>query len=103
MTTRVTIIYRIVIAVTIQVQTIDGLGVEVGGIIGADESAPFGGVIPGVAVVQTRIVIVVIATVTDGVCVGDGVVGGAGSDGAIVFTYILPSSPPAVKKKPPRP
>ena len=103
MSTGICIIDRIVIAIAIQIQAVGGFGIQVGGIIGADESAPFGGVIPGVAVVQTRIVIVVIATVTDGVCVGDGVVGGAGSDGAIVFTYILPSSPPAVKKKPPRP
>ena len=103
MSTRVNNIYRIIAAIAIQVQSIDGFGIQVGSVVRGDESAPLGGVIPSVAVVQTRIVIVVIATVTDGVCVGDGVVGGAGSDGAIVFTYILTFSPPAVKKKPPRP
>ena len=103
MSAGIRVIDRIVIAIAIQVQAVSTFGVQVGSIVGRDKSAPFGAVIPGVAIIQTGIVIVVIATVTDGVCVGDGVVGGAGSDGAIVFTYILPSSPPAVKKKPPRP
>ena len=61
----------IIITIAIQVQTVDGFGVQVGGIVGRDKSAPFGGVIPGVAVVQAGIVIVVIATVTDGVSVGN--------------------------------
>ena len=96
-------VHRIVIAIAIQVQTVDGFGVEVGGIVGRDESAPLGGVVPGVAVVQVSVVIVVIATVTDGVGIGDGSISGAGSDGAVAYTYILPNLPPAVKKKPPRP
>ena len=103
MTTRVTIIYRIVIAIAIQVQAIDGFGGQVGGIIGRDKSAPFGGVIPGVAVIQAGIVIEVIPSVTDGIRVGDGGIGGAGSNDAVAYTYILPNLPPAVKKKPPRP
>lgn len=93
----------IIITIAIQVQTVDGFGVQVGGIVGRDKSAPFGGVIPGVAVVQAGIVIVVIAAITDGICVGDGSISGAGSDGAVACTYILPNLPPAVKKKPPRP
>ena len=86
MTARIRIIHRIIIAVTIQVQAIDRFGVEVGGIIGRDESAPFGGVIPGVAIIQAGVIVVVVAAVTDGVG----------------LTYILPNFPPAVKKKPPR-
>ena len=46
---------RIIITIAIQVQAVDGFGVEVGCIIGRDESAPFGGVIPGVAVVQAGV------------------------------------------------
>ena len=103
MTTGICVIHRIVIAIAIQVQTVDGFGVQVGSIIGRNESAPFGGVIPGVAIVQAGIVIVVIATVTDGICVGNGSISGAGCDGTIARTYILPNLPPAVKKKPPRP
>lgn len=79
------------------------MGIETRSISRRDESAPFGGVIPGVAVVQAGVVIVVIATVTDGVGIGDGCVGGAGSDGAIALAIILPNLPPTVKKKPPRP
>ena len=103
MPTRIAVVNRVVIAVAIQVQAVDGFGVQVGGIIGRDESAPFGGVIPGVAIVQAGIVIVVITAVTDGVGIGDSDVGGAGSYGAVARTYILPNLPPAVKKKPPRP
>ena len=72
----------IVTAIAIQVQAVDGFGVQVGGIIGADEAAPLGGVISCVQIVQARVVIVVIATVANGVG----------------FTFILPSPPPAVKK-----
>ena len=103
MSTGICEIDRIVIAIAIQVQAVDGFGVQVGGIVGRDKSAPFGGVIPGVAVIQASVVIVVITAVTDGVGIGDSDVGGAGSYGAVARTYILPNLPPAVKKKPPRP
>ena len=63
------------------------MGIQVSGIIRRNKSSPFGGVVPGVAIVQAGIVIVVIAAVADGVG----------------LTYILPNFPPAVKKKPPRP
>ena len=59
--TRVAIIYRIVIAIAIEVQAVDGFGVEVGGIIGRNESAPLGAVISSVAVVQTGIFRTIIA------------------------------------------
>ena len=103
MPTRIAVVNRVVIAVAIQVQAVDGFGVQVGGVIRGDKSSPLGGVVPGVAVVQASVVIVVIATVTDGICVGNGSISGAGCDGTIARTYILPNLPPAVKKKPPRP
>ena len=103
MSTGIRVIHRIIITIAIQVQTVDGFGGQVSGIIGRDKSAPLGGVVPGVAVVQASVVIVVIATVTDGICVGNGSISGAGCDGTIARTYILPNLPPAVKKKPPRP
>ena len=94
---------RIVIAIAVEIQTIDGLGIQVGGVIRGDESAPFGGVVPGIAVVQAGIVIEVIPSVTDGICVCNGGISGAGSDGTISRTYILSNLLPSVKKKPPRP
>ena len=103
MSTGIRVIHRIIIAIAVEIQAVDGFGIEVGGIVGADETAPLGGVIPGIAVIQAGVVIVVIATVTDGVGIGDGCVGGAGSDGAIALAIILPNLPPTVKKKPPRP
>ena len=71
----------------IQVQAVGRFGTEICCIIGRDKSAPFGAVIPGVAIIQAGIVIVVIATTTN----------------RVGLTYILPNFPPAVKKKPPRP
>jgi hypothetical protein len=61
MPTRINIANRIVMAIAIRVQAIDGFGIQVGGVIGRDESAPFGAVIPGVAVVQAGIIVVVVA------------------------------------------
>ena len=83
MAVQVNKVYQIIIAITIQVQAVDGVGVQVGSIIGRDKSAPFGRVIPGVAVVEAGVIVVVVAAITNGVG----------------FAYILPSSPPGVKKK----
>jgi hypothetical protein len=74
--TWVTVIHRIVIAIAIEIQTVAGFWVQVGSIVGGDKSAPFGAVIAGVAVIQTGIIVVVIAAVADGVCIGDDGVGG---------------------------
>ena len=63
MTTRVKKVHRIIITITVTIQAIDGFGVQVGGIIGRDESSPLGGVIPGVAIIQAGIISIVIATV----------------------------------------
>ena len=78
-------------------------GIQVGGIIRGDKSSPFGGVVPGVTIIEAGIVIEVIPSVTDGICVCNGGISGAGSNGAVACTYILPNLPPAVKKKPPSP
>ena len=64
MATGINHVDRVVIAIAILVQAVDGIGVEVGGIIGRDEAAPLGAVVPGVAVVQTGIIVVVIAAGT---------------------------------------
>ena len=87
------------------VQAVGGLGVEVGSAVGADEAAPLGGVVPGAAVVQAGIVIEVISSVTNGVGVGNIIIGSLRRNSAVApgITYILPSSVLAVKKKPPRP
>ena len=83
MSTRVCKIDRIIVAIAIQVQAVDGVGIEVGGIVRRDESAPFGAVITGVAVVEAGIVIVVIATITNGVGVGNGGIGSLGRNRAV--------------------
>ena len=64
MTTRVKKVHRIIITITVKIQAIDRFRVEVGGIVGGDNSAPFGGVIPGVAVIEAGIICTIIALVT---------------------------------------
>lgn len=83
MSTRVCVINRIVIAIAIQVQAVGGFGVQVGGIIGRDKSAPFGGIIPSVAVIEAGVIVVVITAITNGVG----------------LAYILPVFPLSVNKK----
>ena len=93
MATGGTIVDRIITAITIQVQAVYGFWVQVGGIVGADEAAPFGAIIPGIAVIEASIISTIMATEPKKGCFGD-----------LCFSIlILPSSPPAVKKKPPRP
>ena len=115
MSAKIAIIHGIVITVTIQVQAVGGIGVEISGIVGRDKSSPLGAIIPGVAVVEASVVIVVITAITDGVGVCHGIVGGFAGNRAVApgvvnvlrlqiaagITYILPSPAPAVKKKPP--
>ena len=61
MTTRINEVYRIIIAIAIQVQAIDGFGIQVGGIVGRDESSPLGAVIPGVTVIQAGVMVEAVA------------------------------------------
>ena len=62
MTARVCIIHWIVIAIAIEVQTVGGFGIEICSIIRRDKSAPLGGVIPGVQIIQAGIIDRAIAT-----------------------------------------
>jgi hypothetical protein len=64
MSTGIRVVDRIVTAIAIQVQAVDGFGIQVGSVVGTDKSAPFWGVIPGVAVVQTGIIRTILATRT---------------------------------------
>ena len=73
----------VVAAVAILVQSVDGRGVEVGSVIGGDKASPFGGVVPGVAVVQAGFGIVVVTAVANGVGLCYGNVGGFAGNGAI--------------------
>ena len=83
MSARITVIDRIIAAIAVEIQAVGGFGVEVGGIIGRDKSTPFGRIIPGVAVVQTGVVIVVIAAVANGVGVCNSAVGSFSGNRAI--------------------
>lgn len=65
MSTRIDIVNGIIITVTVEIQTVDLLGVNVCGIIGGDESSPFGAVISSVAVVQAGVIVVVIAAMAN--------------------------------------
>ena len=74
MPTRIAVVNRVVIAVAIQVQAVDGFGIEIGGIIGRNKSSPLGAVIAGIAVVQAGFFVVVVATIAQGIALRQGVV-----------------------------
>ena len=82
MSTRIRVIHRVVIAIAIQVQTVDGFGGQVGCIIGRDESAPFRGVVPGVAVMQAGVVGIILATGTK--------IGALATAASVLLFYHLP-------------
>ena len=78
---------RIVSAIGIEVQAIDGIGVKVTDVVNRDESSDFGVVVTALQVVQLGFGIVVIATVAEGIQVADVVgVGNLGSAGIENFT-----------------
>jgi hypothetical protein len=56
-------VHRIIATIAIQVQTVDGFGVQVGSVIRGDKSSPLGAIIPGVAVIQASVVIAVVAAI----------------------------------------
>ena len=89
MATGICVIHRVVAAIAILVQAVGGGGVEVGGIIGGDEAAPLGRVVPGVAVVQAGIFVVVIATVADGVGFCYGSVAGNGAIAPHLYSTMI--------------
>ena len=76
-------IIRIVIAIAIQIQAVDGFGIQVGSIVGGDKPSPLGAVVSGVAVVQTGVVIVIVATVPDRIGVGHIVTGSFAGNGTV--------------------
>jgi hypothetical protein len=51
MSARINQVNGIITAIAIQIQAIDGFRIQVGSIVRRNESAPLGGVVPGVTVV----------------------------------------------------
>ena len=97
-------IYRIVIAITIEVQAVSGAGIQISSSIGRDKSTPLGVIVAGVQVIQPGLPVVVVTAIANGVALGQ-VRTCAVGNGTIApgVMYILPLFSPAVKKKPPRP
>ena len=75
------------------VQAVGGAGVEVGSIVRADEAAPLGRIVPGIAIIQAGIIVVVVATIANrvGVCNG-GVAGNGAVALQLYFTIIYARS-----------
>ena len=63
MSTGIRVIHRIIIAIAVEIQAVDGFGIEVGGIVGADEAVPFRAIISGVQIIQAGILVVIATTV----------------------------------------
>ena len=71
MSTRICVIYRIIIAVRIKIKSIRGIRIEVGGIIRRDKSAPSGVIVTRVQEVKPRFRIEVVASVANGIVTGE--------------------------------
>ena len=74
------------------VQAVGGLGVEVESAVGAEEAAPLGGVIPGVAVVQAGFFVVVVATIANRVGFCDRRIAGNGAVTLQLYSTIICSN-----------
>ena len=65
MSTRIYVIYRIIIAVCVKVQTVYRLRINIRCIIRRDKSTPLGGIVARVEVVQPEFIVIVISTISD--------------------------------------
>ena len=86
MPTRIGIIHRIIIAVSIEVKAVNIFGVEVSGIIGRDESSPFGRIIARVEKIPFALGIVVVAPISYGICGGKA---GVKTVSLVIFPILL--------------
>lgn len=73
MTFRIRIHNRIVIAIRKEVETANSFGIEIFDRVCVNESANFGIVVTGLEIIQTGFGIVIVASVAEGVYVGNGV------------------------------
>ena len=64
-------VYRIIIAVSVEVKSAGCIWVEVGCIIGGDESAPSGVIVTSIQEVEARLCIEVITSVADRIISGE--------------------------------
>ena len=71
MSRRVNIIYRIVGAIGVEIETVELLGVGIGDVVHVQETTDFGIVITRLQEVKTRFYVVEISAVTDRVAVAD--------------------------------
>ena len=74
MPTRIRIVNGIIITITIKIETVDIFGIEVCCIIRGDKSSKFRRVITRIEVIEVVFNIEVIASISDGVIVCEGVV-----------------------------
>jgi len=63
--------YGIVIAIDIQIQTIDSFAVKICRIIGGNESTEFRGVVSGIEIVEAGVLVVVVTSVANRVVFAD--------------------------------
>ena len=65
MAVRVNEVHRVIIAIAIEVQTVDRFRIQVSDVIERDKSAPFGAVIAGITVVEAGVMVEAVAIVTN--------------------------------------
>ena len=67
MSTVVSVINRIIIAVCVKVQTVYRLRIKITRIIRRNKSAPFGAVVTRIKIVELCILVVIVTTISDGI------------------------------------
>ena len=83
MPTRIGVIHRIIITVRIKIKSVRIFGINILGTIRRDKSTPFRVVVTRVEVVELRLLVIVVTSITNGVYVSNSVVGSRALDGAV--------------------
>ena len=89
MSTRIRIIYRIIIAITIEIQSVNAFGINICRRIRGDKSSPNRAIISRVKVVKSGIFVVVISEISDRVRVSKRIVGCLTRDHAIAPRIVV--------------
>ena len=89
MSTRIRIIYRIIIAITIEIQSVNAFGINICRRIRGDKSSPKRAIISRIKVVQSGIFVVVISAISDRVRLSKRVVGRLTRDRAVAPRVVI--------------
>ena len=82
------IVYRVIVAICIEVEAINGFWIKVCCIIGRDKSAQFGRVITSIEIVEACILVVVVTSIANGVNLSQSLVCSFATNDTIALTIL---------------